>query len=81
MCRRRINGMDRASANDQALEVLKKMAAYFYRRITHVIAANGTQVWEQVLGTEAGGMNDVMYKLFRITRDPDHLTMAHRAQP
>ena len=53
------------------------MAAYFYRRIRHVIETNGTAVWEQVLGTEAGGMNDVMYKLYQLTGDTDHLTMAH----
>eukprot|EP00966_Prymnesium_polylepis_P334633 7390009-Prymnesium_polylepis.1 len=53
------------------------MAAYFYRRIKHVIAVNGTAVWEQVLGTEAGGMNDVMYKLYGLTGNVDHLTMAH----
>ena len=31
----------------------------------------------QVLNTETGGMNDVMYKLYAITRDPQHLWMAH----
>ena len=63
--------------NEQAFGVVKQMASYFYRRITHVIKTNGTAVWEQVLGTEAGGMNDVMYQLYGLTGDLDHLTMAH----
>ena len=60
-----------------ALRILLGMAAYFNRRIAALIATNGTATWEQVLQTEAGGMNDVMYKLFRLTRDPAHLRMAH----
>tara|TARA_B110000208_G_scaffold26060_1_gene33875 strand:+ start:215 stop:661 length:447 start_codon:yes stop_codon:yes gene_type:complete len=61
--------------NQEALTIVKGMASYFYTRIKHVLATNGTAVWEQILGTEAGGMNDVMYQLYGLTADPVHLTM------
>ena len=63
--------------NAQAMDVLLKMAKYFFKRISSLITKNGTAVWEAVLGTEAGGMNDVMYKLYALSRDPQHLRMAH----
>ena len=63
--------------NQQAFDIVLKMASYFYRRISHLIATNGTAVWDQVLNTETGGMNDVMYQVYRLTNDSDHLTMAH----
>lgn len=63
--------------NEQAYQVVTGMAAYFYRRIEHVLAVNGTAVWEQILGTESGGMNDVMYKLYGHSGLQQHLTMAH----
>jgi DUF1680 family protein len=63
--------------NSLAFEVLLKMASYFRKRITTLIQTNGTAVWEQVLETETGGMNDVMYKVYAITHDTRHLEMAH----
>jgi DUF1680 family protein len=57
-----------------ALWILLGMATYFNRCIAALIATNGTATWEQVLQTEAGGE---MYKLFRLTRDPAHLSMAY----
>ena len=63
--------------NEEAFEILIRMATYFNGRITSLIRRNGTAVWEQVLNTETGGMNDVMYKLYAITHDPEHLRMAH----
>jgi len=64
-------------SNKQALEIVTLMADYFYKRITTLIQTNGTSVWERVLDTEAGGMNDVMYQLYRVSGNADHLTMAH----
>jgi DUF1680 family protein len=63
--------------NTQAFQILLKMATYFNNRITTLIKTSGIAVWEEVLNTETGGMNDVMYKLYAITRDPEHLRMAH----
>jgi len=65
------------AGNAQALGIVEKMAKYFYRRITTLIAVNGTEVWERVLNTETGGMNDVMYQLYQLTNSSDHLAMAH----
>ena len=41
--------------NAQALDIVQKMARYFFKRITTLIATNGTAVWERVLNTETGG--------------------------
>ena len=41
--------------NAQALDIVEKMARYFFKRITTLIATNGTTVWERVLNTETGG--------------------------
>ena len=62
--------------NAQAFDIVLKMASYFYRRITHLIATNGTDTWDRVLNTETGGMNDVMYQIYQLTNNSDHLKMA-----
>ena len=59
--------------SEQALDVLLNMADYFYSR-------NEKLTPEQIarmLGTEFGGMNDIFYKLYRITGSPRHLKLAH----
>jgi DUF1680 family protein len=52
------------------------MASYFLKRIDAVIIAKGQEHWQRVLDIEFGGMNDVMYRLYSRTKDPDHLRMA-----
>ena len=32
------------------------------KRIMAIVTNNGTATWNAVLGTEAGGMNDIMYQ-------------------
>lgn len=59
--------------NQQALDVLKGMAAYFKQRIDTL------PVWQmdRVLETEFGGMSEVLHNLYSVTNDPDHLELAH----
>jgi DUF1680 family protein len=64
------------TGNANALTVLEKMAAYFLRRIDRVLEAEGEEHWQRVLEAEFGGMNDVLYRLFRKSGNPDHLRMA-----
>ncbi|GAX76447.1 hypothetical protein CEUSTIGMA_g3892.t1 [Chlamydomonas eustigma] len=64
------------TGNKLALTMVKKMAAYFLKRIDAVISAKGQEHWQRVLDIEFGGMNDVMYRLYSRTKDLDHLRMA-----
>eukprot|EP00887_Chlorella_sp_A99_P003672 scaffold7.g3672.t1 len=56
----------------QALQGAQGMAQYFCGRVAHVLKANGTSHWHQVLENEFGGMNDALYRLHGITGDPAH---------
>jgi DUF1680 family protein len=60
--------------NKQALEELKAMAGYFKKRIDAVPEGR----WVQTLDVEFGGMNDILYRLYAITRNPNHLALAHK---
>ena len=48
--------------NAEAMQILLNMVDYFYKRIMAIVTNNGTATWNAVLGTEAGGMNDIMYQ-------------------
>eukprot|EP01043_Picozoa_sp_COSAG02_P047521 COSAG02_NODE_4564_length_5212_cov_1.952297_5_plen_383_part_00 len=60
------------TANDQALAILVKMANFLKKRVDTVIANKGWAWWEQCLEVEFGGMNEVAYNLYAITRDESH---------
>jgi len=62
------------TGNEQALEVLKKMAAYFKKRTDKLSAAE----MDRVLTNEFGGMSEVLHNLYGVTKDPAHLDLAHR---
>ncbi len=59
--------------NQQALEILKGMAAYFKRRVERLTILQ----MDLVMRTEFGGMSEVLHNLYAITRDPDHLALAN----
>ena len=40
----------------------------------HALAAGGQAQWQRVLNTEWGGMNEVLFNLYALTKDDDHLT-------
>jgi DUF1680 family protein len=61
--------------NQQALDVLKKMASYFRKRIAKVPAS----VWDNITAThEYGGFGEVMYNLYSVTGDPNDLWLARK---
>ncbi|KAL8493184.1 hypothetical protein ACS0TY_024409 [Phlomoides rotata] len=63
--------------DDRALKMTKWMVDYFYNRVQNVIAKYTIERHWASLNEETGGMNDVLYKLYSITGDEKHLTLAH----
>lgn len=53
--------------NAEALRMTTWMVEYFYNRVQNVIKKYSIERHWQTLNEEAGGMNDVLYKLFSIT--------------
>lgn len=60
------------TGNDLALHMVTDMAAYFVKRVDHTIEVNGTQHWHNMLNNEFGGMSEVLYNLYDITKDREH---------
>jgi len=59
--------------NQQALDVLKGMAAYFHKRLDKLAVWE----WDRLLGVEFGGMSEALHNLYSVTKDPAHLELAH----
>ena len=49
--------------NEQAFTMVRKMAAWVRGRVERTIQTGGMALWQKVLLTEWGGMNDVLYVL------------------
>ncbi|CAI7816697.1 unnamed protein product [Closterium sp. NIES-53] len=60
-----------------ALRMLTWMAEYFRGRVQRVIERHTVARHWLSLNEEFGGMNDLLYRLYAITRDPHHLELAH----
>ncbi|KAE8037104.1 hypothetical protein FH972_009727 [Carpinus fangiana] len=65
------------AGNAQALKMMTWMVEYFYNRVQNVITKYSVERHYLSLNEETGGMNDVLYKLYRVTEDPKHLLLAH----
>ncbi|KAJ7519429.1 hypothetical protein O6H91_20G037800 [Diphasiastrum complanatum] len=63
--------------NQKAFEMVLWMAKYFFNRVQLVIEKYTIERHWQSLNEETGGMNDVLYRLYSITGDSQHLTLAH----
>jgi DUF1680 family protein len=61
-----------ACGNGQALDVATKMAAWVQFRMDRL----SEDQQQKMLGTEFGGMNEVLANLYAVTGTPDHLRMA-----
>jgi len=66
--------MYQLAGNEQALDMLKKMAAYFKGRADKLTDLQ----MERMLTVEFGGMSEVLHNLYGVTHDPDHLALANR---
>ncbi|KAJ8563725.1 hypothetical protein K7X08_032177 [Anisodus acutangulus] len=53
------------------------MVDYFYNRVQNVISKYTIQRHWDSLNDEFGGMNDVLDRLYKITGDSKHSTLAH----
>lgn len=62
------------TGNAQALDVVKKMAAWAKKRTDRL----SDEQMQKMLKTEFGGMSESLFNLYAITRDPDHLKLAKR---
>jgi hypothetical protein len=62
------------AGNQQALEVLTRLVAYFERRVRPIPVGQ----WDRILGIEFGGMSDVLHNLYAVTGDESHHALADR---
>lgn len=53
--------------NSKALSMAIAMADYFCNRSQTVVESHGRDHWNKVLETEFGGMNDILYRLYKET--------------
>eukprot|EP01006_Ploeotia_vitrea_P040519 TRINITY_DN66429_c5_g1_i2.p1 TRINITY_DN66429_c5_g1~~TRINITY_DN66429_c5_g1_i2.p1 ORF type:complete len:658 (+),score=44.82 TRINITY_DN66429_c5_g1_i2:56-2029(+) len=67
----------RIAGNTLALEMASWMAEYFYDRTVKVLASQGMKGWQEILGNEWGGMNEVLYNLYGATGDPRQLAFGN----
>ncbi|KAL3647606.1 hypothetical protein CASFOL_008574 [Castilleja foliolosa] len=63
------------AGNEQALNMTIRMVDYFYNRVQNVITKYTIERHWQSLNEEAGGMNDLLYKLYTVTGDQKHLML------
>ncbi|WVZ79413.1 hypothetical protein U9M48_026993 [Paspalum notatum var. saurae] len=61
----------------KALGMVVAMADYFAGRVSNVIRRYSIERHWMSLNEETGGMNDVLYQLYTITKDQKHLVLAH----
>lgn len=64
------------TGNPKALTIAQDMGAWVYARLRILPAATRTSMWDRYIAGEYGGMNEVLGRLFRITRNPDFLACA-----
>jgi len=55
--------------NRKALEIARSMGAWVYARLKLVPAETRISMWSRYIAGEYGGMNEVMARLYRLTRD------------
>ena len=60
--------------NQQALEILERMASWASWRMGRLTDAHT----QELLNIEHGGMLELLLKLYRVTKNPDHLATAQR---
>ncbi|KAG2492010.1 hypothetical protein HYH03_009740 [Edaphochlamys debaryana] len=61
---------------EEALPMALKAVAYHWNRTQAVIAKYGITRWYDILDVEFGGMNEILYRIYGITKDKTHLEFA-----
>ncbi len=62
--------------NEKALEIAKGMALWVIERLNNVPTETRIRMWNRYIAGEYGGMNEVMARLCRLTKDPRFLAGA-----
>jgi DUF1680 family protein len=62
-----------AGGNGKALEIARDMGAWAHARLRALPADTRISMWNRYIAGEYGGMNEVMARLSRLTRDPRFL--------
>ena len=62
--------------NEKALEIAKGMALWVIERLNNVPTETRIRMWNRYIAGEYGGMNEVMARLYRLTKDPRFLAGA-----
>jgi DUF1680 family protein len=66
------------SGNPRALEIVKGMGDWVYGRLSPLPTETLISMWNRYIAGEFGGMNEVMARLYRITKEPRYLDVAKR---
>ncbi|KAK9808170.1 hypothetical protein WJX73_004726 [Symbiochloris irregularis] len=61
-----------------ALEMVIDEANFFHTWVEGVVAQYGIGHWINMLNVEFGGMEEVLYNLYGVTKDPNHASLAAR---
>lgn len=64
------------AGNQQALAIMTGMIDWLINRIGDTIARGGQQLWQSVLDTEFGGVNEVLYNAYLATGNETYLATA-----
>lgn len=62
--------------NEKALQVARDMGLWVYKRLSLVPKATRIKMWNRYIAGEYGGMNEVMARLFRLTKEESFLKCA-----
>ncbi len=65
------------SGNEKALEIAKGMGSWVYARMSRLTTDTLISMWNTYIAGEFGGMNEVMARLYRITKEHRYLEVAH----
>ncbi|KAG2455134.1 hypothetical protein HYH02_000953 [Chlamydomonas schloesseri] len=61
---------------EAALPMATRMVDYHWNRTQAIISKKGAKHWQKVLEFEYGGMNEILYRLYRITGNENHRDFA-----
>lgn len=64
------------SGNKKALDIAANMGNWVYARLSQLPTDTLIKMWNTYIAGEYGGMNEAMARLYRITREPNHLKTA-----